>query len=178
MVYEDVNTKTTCYLIYYIDPDSKEKKLVGYTRNKNLLKLYLDFHNCKDMKVKPISATLGEINKILDNHVTCNICMKSLSTRDPDSPHKTIEVLVPLTSDEYLMMQGCRDAFVIDNQCGYRFILQLMSFFKDKYSDALNNIYLGDIAKRIENMKYNEKVDQIDIDEVMLLIKSNRHLFE
>ena len=167
----------TCYFIYYIDPQTNESKLAAYTTDKLLYKMYMKFHNCKDLKVKSVTDKNKNLIKMTNGRGAQKIQISRIKTRDPKDPYKCMDIDVPITEEESLLVRGNCDNFTTGNMYGYQSIYQILPYLKDEYQEALKNIYLIEVCKKIFGDDYSPKVDDIEIDELMLMIRSEPHLF-
>ena len=54
---------------YFIIKEFDGNKIIqGWTDNKELAKFYMDFHKCKKFKIKTITDSIEEINKIREEN--------------------------------------------------------------------------------------------------------------
>lgn len=171
--YDSLDDQVTVYFVMLKDPQHDKKIIKAYTDNKDLVKFYLEFHNCKYYSLHKLEDTYGKIVPILNENHQQEIGISYIYTRDPkrknkDKPMKLIPV--PLTTLEVDWLEELHST-----SCGamvnYHFIHDsLWPILKDKYQKALSVIGLKDaIVKEIYNNK--NVFSRIWYDDVALLSK-------
>lgn len=144
MSYNPEDDEITIYTTY---TDDNRYELIGWTKNKRLMKYFLKFHNCDKIKYEKCTGSFKEINEIINTHLIEEISIHPIRTKDLDG--NGIDLYAPLTSIEYNDIYDetwfHRTGSVLYNEIGC-YYKQL----KQKYQDALNILFLDKVIALIE----------------------------
>lgn len=164
----------TFYFIIISDKYSDEKHVQAYTDNKELAKAYMDFHKCKQFKIKTVKDTYRNIVEIINENLNDEIALYHMNIKsDPD--HKLGEetklVAVPITLTERDLVSEEADSFLA-SRVNYSLINDLMYYLKPKYQNILKDIFMTDIVMKTCYNKDSYFTLNAGIDEVRVLYRS------
>ena len=128
---------------YYVVTDGIIK---GWTDDKDLVKMYLDFHACKSYQLKKMTCPFSKTVKILNENTHDEIQIHFLDTRDPKNKNKTKLIAVPLTGTEAMFIHDEVQTFMATS-INYSYLYSALPYLKKKYRDALKGILLTDISQ-------------------------------
>ena len=169
--YEDDEVITYYFIIK--EDDFGKKIIQAWTENKTLAKYYMEFHKCKDFRLKILTDTSKNISKIVEENLHDEILIYNLITKNRKKNKKgedIVTIAVPLTSTEKKFIQDeieTLGATSVDYGC----INDAMSYLKNKHQQTLQSIFLLDMIKSVVYSQNNKFVHNIEFDELMLLYK-------
>lgn len=156
---------------YFVVISDKEKRIQGWTDDKDLAKYYMDFHKCKRFILKEITRPIDEINKILEENlhdeiVICNIVVKSKEKK------KGFDVIpIPATNTEILFINEEVNGFMT-SYIDYGYLNQVIPYLDKEYQRALRDIFLSDIIKQVIHSKKSNIAMNIQYDQLSILFRS------
>lgn len=170
-VYE-MGDVVTYYFVVFANDENKSIK--GWSDNKELVKFYMEFHNCEDMVLKSITKRIEEIVKITEENCHDEIRIYNITIRNRGKRKKgepaTI-VSIPATRTESTFITEEANTFLTSN-IRYSFLNSAIPYLKGKYRDALDNIFLTDVINKTCNNRDSPITEKVEMDQLILLFKS------
>ena len=173
MSYNPDNDFVDCYFIILEDLKKGLNEIVAWSANKTLIKVYLDFHGTKKLKVKKLSDYKKNINEICNAHINEEIQIGHITTAIKGKP---VIVMAPLTELDLTQINdfsGCFNEIEIN----YAMLHQLTPLLKNKYREALKTILLNEVVEAVIFPKEGLRVTNIQLDEIVLLHRLTIDLF-
>lgn len=165
--YYEGDLVTFYFVIKHMNGD---KVIQAWSDNKDLVKMYMDFHKCKNFKVKSVSNTIEEINKICEENYHDEIQLFNINTRDPKRKGRVMGVSIPATRTEIEFINEETSSF-LSSHISYTNLEKLMPYLKKKDQEALHNILLEDITKKVLYEERSRIIQSIQIDQLVLFYK-------
>ncbi len=156
--------------------DNGDKRIVGWTDDKQLAKFYLEFHNCKNLELKEKRAKVEVIYGIIDENVHDQIDIYNIIVRDPDKPDRVITINIPATETEKNFVDSETNTFM-ESRVAYGLLNEVIPFLKPKYQRALKQLLLPDVIMSVCHNKRTQIIDQIELDQLMILYRSFPSMF-
>lgn len=168
---------------YFIIINNKgDKRIQAWTDNKEYAKIYLEFHNSKNLSIKKLTKPLKEMRKILEENANDKIQIApriTIKNRDKKNKHdedfKT--VAIPITRTELTFINEEVATFMMTT-VGYSQISEMMPLLKNKYQKALHDIFLDHVIRKVIYQQNNNIVQSIKLDELLVLFKSFPYTFD
>ena len=170
----DENDEVTLYFI--IIKDKLEKNICAWSDNKSYVKAYMEFHKCKDMKIKSVTNVFKNLIPILEENIHAEIQFANLNIRNANKNNKTSNIIVPMTENEIDLL-NYEINHKMDSIIDYNLINRMFYYLKDKYQKALKGILLKAVTDNVIHNKSNEILDDINLDELMVFAKLTLHSF-
>lgn len=159
----------TFYFIINEYNDTKEIK--GWTSKKQLAEFYIDFHKCPKYQLKKITKPIEEIYKITEDYYHSEIIIGNILVKNREKKGEVKLISIPATQDELNFIHEESSTFFA-TMMGYSYLNNVIPYLKKKYIEALDDIFLSSVIKKaIHNQ--SDKINQyIQLDELMILLKS------
>lgn len=183
----DYDEMISIYLVIHESKkDTFNDDIVAWSKEKDLAKFYLQFHNCKNLKLKKYKDYPKNIlNNVINNHINTEIKLANLRTYN-EKGKETI-LVAPVTDLEMTELHEFTGVFC-DTLIDYRSIHKLLGYFKKKYQKALGVILLPLIVNFVlfvgeKTFTSRDKgldsylANQITIDEIKMLYFLEEDLF-
>ena len=175
----DGDDEVTMYFIIrrrkHADPE--DAMIAAYSDNRALAEAYIEFHNCDIFKLKTIHEKFDNICKILNENPHDEIEIVNISVRDPDNPHKSKLLAVPMTRTEQVLVNG-ESISLMATRINYSAISASMDFFKDKYRKAFEVLHFKDAIDVARESKHVSKfISSIEIDDLVVFYRSCPDIF-
>lgn len=178
MSYDPEDDETTLYIAYV---DDEKYGLKGWTQNKQLMKYFLEFHNCDKIKHKKYTDTNKNIIEFANNNMAYEIEIHRIKSQDNDG--KPIDLYVPMTSSEMSdIVDSC--TYFNAHNINYNSIISAYKVLKRKYQEALNILLFMDVAKHVMDYRVfqndhnsQNKVYMIERDMLITLYRLEPELF-
>ena len=139
----------------------------AWSDNKDLAKIYMEFHNCKSYHLKKRTDTLERIVEILNENTNDEISIYNVYTR---GKHQMKLVQLPLTMVEYTHIQD-EAAVFMPTKIDYAFLNDCLFLFKKRWKQALDGVMLTDVLRFVIHNQRSSIIDGLGIDEVKLLVR-------
>lgn len=153
---------------FVIKTKDGEKIIQAWTDNKELAKMYMDFHKCTKFSIKKLTATIDEITDILNENVHDEIKIFYLNIRDPKDEHKIKSLAVPATETEMQLVNEECNTF-LSSYIDYSYMNQCIPYLKKKYKQALKDIFLLDTINKVLHERRSVFSDTVLLDQLMVL---------
>lgn len=161
----------TYYFVVHDDGDTKQ--IVGYTDNKDLAKVYIDFHACKNLTLKSVTKRIEAINDITEENWNDEIGICNIITRNRDKRRKgeeTTTITIPATRTELSFVKEEGEMFMTSH-VRYSYLHDVVPYLKDKYVSALDDIFLTSIIAKVCDQVYSPNIQSIKVDQLMVLFR-------
>ena len=171
--YDDDDVVTMYFVIRRnkSNPDS-HGTIVGYSDNRALVESYMEFHNCKNFKLKTLHGKFDNICKILQENPHDEIVIYNITTRDPDNKFKAKLLSIPMTVNESSVVNG-ETLSLMATRVDYRALGASVDFLKDKYRKALNLLHVKDAISQSQQSEHPTKfISNIDLDELVVFFRT------
>lgn len=158
---------------FVIVQDGHNARVQGWTDRKELAKAYMEFHKCKDFKLKNMTDTMEEITKILEENTHDEIKIYNLRTKDPEKKKGKVtkRIQVPATETEMMYVReeiNSMFSSVID----YSYLNSALPYFKSKYQKLFNKLLIKDAIASALHQRQSVVLQQVEYDELAILYKS------
>lgn len=164
---------------FVIREEERGKYIQAYSRDKKLVKAYIDFHRCPRFTLKEITDKMKNIVPIINQHVHDEIAIIGISTKDPEAKkgqYKMKLIQIPMTEEERLMLEeNVKDYMQIDIPYGY--LNSVKPYLKKKYRDALDAVFFPDVVNHVLYHDDPQRLRYVTLDQLVLFIKTNRANF-
>lgn len=153
-------------------------KVQAWTDNKQLAKFYMDFHHCKNLKLKSVTDTYKRIVKMLNENANDEITIqnKMVVIRNEDKS-KPKYVQIPITASESVLIDSDIQHFY-ETEINYSLLNNNRIYFKDKYVKAMKDILLLEVINNVINGRPSKIIQQLEFDYVAAAYKSITGVFE
>lgn len=161
------------YWFVTIKDDDGSTRIQAYSDSKELVRYYMEFHQFPNFRLKSMTGTIDEIIPILNENANDEIHIENIYTRDPDAKkgkHPMKLVAVPLTGTESVMLRDDTSEF-LNSLIPYGYLNEAIPYMKDKWKKALQDIFLLDIIHHVVHHDTTSKLNMIDIDQAMMLLR-------
>jgi len=157
---------------FIINDDGKNKAIRAWTDKKQLAEIYLDFHKCPNYRLKKVTKCIDEINEILDENNNDEIVIGNIYMKDPDRKKGNVKIVsIPVTQVEITFINEECETF-LSSRINYSYLNGVIPYLKKKYREALTDIFLPSIIKKVVYNK-NDMINQdIKFDQLMVLFRS------
>lgn len=158
---------------FVVHNDGSTKQIVGYTDNKDLAKVYIDFHACKSLTLKSVTKRIETINSITEENWNDEIGICNIVTRNRDKRRKgeeAITITIPATRTETTFIKEEEDMFMA-SQVRYSYLRDVIPYLKDKYIDALDDIFLTSIIAKVCDQVNRPDIQSLRLDQLMVLFR-------
>jgi len=160
--------------IYFVIHDLGDRQQVqAWSDNKEYVKAYMEFHKCRNFKLKSMTDVMRNILPILDENTNDEISLYNLTVKNPNHKRgKEAKYLVaPLTSTESMMINDEAKNFLL-TRINYGYANEAFPYLKNKYQKALKDIFFEIIMKHIVYNTRNKLIEEFMLDELMILYES------
>lgn len=152
----------------------------GWTDNKSLAKFYMDFHKSDNLIMKSMTKSIDDIYKILEENVhdeikILNITTKNIERRKRKDP-ESVKISIPATETERDFISTETSNFFASH-IRYSYLNSALPYLKNKYQEALKDIFLFDVINQVCNNRCTGAVQHIECDELMVLYHSFPEMF-
>lgn len=168
----DPGDEATFYFVV-LEKDDK-KSIVAWSDDKELTKLYLDFHKCKDFKLKTVKGTIEEIRRILDENTNDEIKLMNIKIRDPKhkkGENETKMVVIPGTEFLSMFIHEEEQGF-LSTRIRYNYINSAMPYLKNKYRKALEGIFMQDMINAAIHNRPSRLTIEMQFDELLIITRN------
>ena len=169
--YERGDMVTMYVIIHHVDKQGSIIK--AWTDDKDLAKIYMEFHQCKDFKLKRITRPIDQLMELINENNHDEISIINLTTRIRNK-QKTISV--PLTDTERMFIQEEINTF-FSSMINYSYLYETIPYLKNKYQRALQQLFLNDILKHVIANKPSAIAKHLEMDELKVLYRSFENSF-
>lgn len=150
----------------------------AWSDDKDLIEAYLEFHHCKNFKLKKIDDIIDNITPLIEENIHDEIQVFPILTRDRDSKksYKTKQIYIPATETERQFINEECQTFLA-TVIRYSVINEYAPRLRHKYQRALDDILLSSVVYAIVHNKSVPVLNHIDFDHLAILYKCFPHNF-
>ncbi len=168
----EVDERVTFYFVIFDDGDNN--RIQAWSDNKDYAKMYMNFHQCKNYKLKAVTKRFDDMVTILNENYhdeieLCNIRIKNVENHKKG--HESRMVMVPLTSTEHMLVDDESVCFMA-SRVDYQYINGAFHYLKDKYQRVLKDIFLYDVMNKVIYEKQSKFTNNVETDDLMVLFRS------
>lgn len=167
-VYES-DEEVTIYFVVF--KKGAVRNVQAWSDNKELAKAYVEFHNCKDMKVRSLTKEMKDMIKLINENNHDEIEIQNLIMRDPKHRYSVKEVAVPMTASEGLVLRSDENSFM-SSWIDYSLMNQAIPFMKNKWQRVLKAIHVEDVIASAVHSKQSKFTNSIKLDQLSVLLRS------
>ena len=170
-IYDDEDVITIYFVIS--KDDRGNKKIQGWTDEKECALSYMKFHKCKDFKITKRTSTFGKMIQLINENNNDEISLYNIETKSRH--HKKYEpettlMVVPMTETERIFVnEECKT--LLATRIDYNYINNAIDFLKNKYIKVLEKIFLKDAMKKVIHNQQSV-IDNFKLDELLILYYS------
>lgn len=170
--YDDEDEVTMYFIIRRKKNADNDGYIAAYSDNRTLAEAYIEFHNCDIFKIKAMKDKFDHICKVLQENPHDEIEICNITIRDPDNPHKSKLLAVPMTRSEQTLVNG-ESLTLMASRVNYRVLGSMVDFLKDKYRNALSILHLKDaIAQAEQTSQVSKFIANIEIDDLVVFCRT------
>jgi hypothetical protein len=160
----------TCYFVVKNEKD--ENRIVGWNNNKSMVDIYMKFHNCPKLKVKKVTKPLKELRYFTEENLHDEIIIANIITRDRNKKSAVpIVIQIPVTAVELRFIKEESNTF-FSGRINYGYLNSAIPYLKNKYQKALSILLLNSIILKTVFDQRDRINERIELDELVILIKS------
>lgn len=159
----------TCYFVIY--RDGNMNVIRGWSDDKDYVKAYMDFHNCKKYKIKKMTDTFKRVSQILEENINDEINIYNINARSNKKKESSRSMIIPMTETEHVLVNEESNTFLA-SRVNYGYINDCMYYLKGKYQRVLKDIMLEDVMKNVIYNKHTELTINLEMDDLMTLYMS------
>lgn len=165
---------------FIIMNDNGNKRIQAWTDDKQLAKIYYEFHSSKHFTLKRVTKPIGEMYKVIEENINdeiqiANIKIKNYERKSHNDEEYKI-ICIPATRTEMTFINEESATFMM-SRVNYSYIDSTIPYLKDKYQDALNDIFLTPIIQKVIYNKDSKITQLIELDHLMVLFRSFPDMF-
>jgi hypothetical protein len=162
----DEDDVITIYVV--IKKDVAGDRIQAFSDDKDLVDVYMQFHNCSRFRVKKIKAPIRELRDMISENRYDEITISNIKTRDKNKD-KMIYVQVPITESELRLLTEETNS-LCEGHIGYSVLNDIFPYLKPKYQKALSRLHLDSLILKTIHNRHDEIVDKIEIDQLKLWV--------
>jgi hypothetical protein len=160
----DEDEFVTLYIV--IKKDTAGNCIQAFSDDKDLVDIYMKFHNCSKFKMKIIKAPLRDMKDMISENRYDEITISNIKTRDKNKD-KMKYVQVPITESELRLLTEETNSFC-GGHIGYTVLNDIFPYLKHKYQKALCRLNLDSLILKTVHNRHDEIIDNIEIDQLKL----------
>ena len=150
------------------------KKIQGWTDQKEYALYYIDFHKCKNFKLTKHTMIFDDMINIINENNNDEISLYNIETKNRDSKRKkgneTSLIVIPMTETERIFVfEECKT--LVATRINYSYINSAIDYLKSKYRKALKGIFLDAAIRKVVHNQQSS-IDNFKIDELLVLYHS------
>ena len=160
-------------MYFVIIHDKDGKRIQAWSESKDLAESYIEFYGSDMLSLKKITKTGAYIEDIIRENINDEIGLKLITVRDGD---KTKEIYIPATKTDSLLIND-ESSSMLSSRIDYGFLNGALYFLKDKYQDALQDIFLEAAIRQVVHNDRQKIFDKIKLDQMAILYYSRKDMF-
>jgi len=145
-----------------------DSMIKAWTDDKDLLNAYMEFHSCKQFRVKKIRKRMKDFHDILNENLHDEIDITNIITRGKNGPGF---IAVPMTTTEIIFLDEETKTYLSMN-IDYTTIDEAFYYFKEKYQDAFKKIGLRSVIDHVIYNKPSAFVQDVVFDQAIMLSRT------
>lgn len=153
-----------------------ETIIQAWSEDKDLVKCYMEFHNCKKFSIKKVTRDAHSMYQLMEENLHDKIDLVNITTRDQKHKNCTKSITVPMTTTELELLNSETNTFM-SSIINYSLINDALPYFKHKYRKVFDALGLSSIINRVlftksnAYSKYDTKSLDIDFDQLILFYR-------
>ena len=158
---------------FVVVEDDHGKRIKAFSDDKELVKLYMDFHKCKKFRIKKYTGYIEEIYKITDENLHDEIQLFNIITRNREAKkhdEEIMELCIPATHTEINFINSESNSYLA-SICDYGLLNEVFPYLKEKYKDALRMLFLDDMIRKVIHSKDSKITVNIEFDQLITLYR-------
>lgn len=160
------------YFIISSNRKNDNKAIAAWTDDKQLAKFYMDFHNCKYLRLKVISdKPVSYIGGIIDECIHDEIGIYNIKVRSGNRREEMKTISIPATESEMMFVNADSQSYFA-SYVDYGYLNKVIPYLKDKWQGVLEDVLLNDVIKSVIHNKQSKYLQHIELDQLALLCKS------
>lgn len=157
---------------FIINDDNNHTMIRAWTDKKQLAEVYLDFHKCPNYRLKKVTKSFKEMIEIINENANDEIVIGNIYMKDPDKNHgKPKIVSIPVTNTEITFISEECETF-LSSRINYSYMNDVIPYLKKKYREALGDIFLPSIIKKVVYNRNDDINQELRFDQLMVLFRS------
>lgn len=165
----DSGDMATFYFV--VKENHQEKEIKGWTDIKQLAEFYMDFHKCPSYRLKKITKTIEDIVRITEENRNDEIEIVNIYVKDRDNIGDVKIIVIPATETErQFIREETETCFA--SRIAYGYLNGAIPYLKNKYKEALNDIFLLSIINKTVHNRNDKHNRRIDFDQLMVLFRA------
>lgn len=165
----------TYYFVVKDDHQNDMKIIKGWTDSKVLAETYIKLHNCPHYHLKKVTKTIEEIRRITEENHNDEIVPASVITRKRKKKGKhdqDFERITIVATQTEMDVMGSEYHTFMSGHVDYGYLNQVLPYLKKKYQSALNCFFLPSVIKKTCANHEDKKIQFIELDQLMILVKA------
>ena len=161
----------TMYFVIIHDKDGK--RIQAWSENKDMAESYIEFYKSDMLSLKKVTKSGACIEDIIRENINDEIGLKLITVRDGD---KTKDIYIPATKTDALLIND-ETSSMLSSRIDYGFLNGALYFLKDKYQDALQDIFLEAAIHQVVHNDRQKIFEKIKLDQMAILFYSRMDMF-
>ena len=158
------------YEYYKKDKELNSNKIAAWSDDKNLIKYYLDFHNCKTFQTIKVEGTIEEYSDLLNDNIHDEITIANIRIRNSSKPYQEKIVQIPITDSEIDFIQTEEESYS-SGRIDYGVLEKYYHRMKNKYRKIFDNILLTDVMMKVIHGDDSRYLNKIKQDQLAILYR-------
>lgn len=151
--------------------------IIAWSWDKELAKSYMEFHQCKQMKLTHRKGYYRDIMKSLAEYPGAELTIGYIHTLDPDSDKKKLkEYAIPMTQNEGNLLSAERNS-AGGGLVNYNRIIDMFYYLKDEYQEALAGLLFKEAYTTAKGGRTNFG-NTVKFDDLQLLLRISPDKFD
>lgn len=142
----------------------------GWSEDKNLVKSYMEFHNCKKFRVKKVTLKAKLMYEKYEENLHDEITIFHIGTKDKNHPGEIKTIPIPATTTEFNLINEETNTLV-SSMIPYSYMNGAILYLKRKYRKALADTKLLDFIENVLHGQRSKFLENIQFDQLILLYK-------
>lgn len=157
---------------FVINDNGVKQQIQGWTDDRDLAKAYMDFHRCKNFRMRSITKKYIEILKILEENNNDEIKVVNLTVADDSKKKRRAKIVAaPLTDTEsQFVNEEC--ASFMSSTINYSIIDSALPYMHKKYQKIFRDVLLIDAIDKAIHNRHPKSIESIQLDEMRILLRS------
>ncbi|MCM1233261.1 MAG: hypothetical protein NC489_24350 [Ruminococcus flavefaciens] len=170
----DNRDNVTFYFIILRD-ENDNRQIHAWTDNKDLAKVYMEFHSCKNMSLKAVTNRYDRIVEVINENSQDEIGIYNITVRDPEKKKKhqknTKIVTIPATSSEMMVIRD-EGANFMYTRINYSYLNSAIPYLKNKYQRALQQLFLQNIIMKVTHNRTDPIIEEMEVDQLIVYLRT------
>lgn len=163
----------TFHFVLEKDPKFGTKSIRAFSDNKDLVKMYMEFHNCPRFTLKTMTMSIEKMKDITNANVHDEIHIENIYIKNPNAKkgeNKLQMVQIPMTGAESVTLAADVTEF-LSSAIDYAYMNSSIPYLKGKWQDVLKGIFLQDVIKKVTSPTTTNRLGWLDMDHLMVMLR-------